>query len=424
MTVIIKLNNLFTRTLLAVLVLLICLIFANSIFSHFLIRNIADRRIALNLEVLSAAAKRFPTSARVQFRLAEAEVETAANDSEKLRTAEQHVQQAVNLSPWDYKSWRLLALSKDADGNIEEAVRTIQIARTLAPNHSEVNWMLANLLLRQGRQSEALNAFQAATATRSDLLPAALDLIWLASGNDLAALNTLVNGDANAKLVEAQFLAEQSQTDAAISVFAGVDVVTKLSSPSAPAFISWLIQSNRGLEARHLWLGVADEKGVEGNSVWNGGFEQSAPKDFGHFDWTIKPSNYARIGFDRSVAHSGLRSLKLLFVGRDTTKLENEIQQLVALKANARYRLECFAKAGNLVTPEGPRIALLNQKGALAVSEPIVADSTDWQHLVIDFTAPPENIMAYVSIVRVPKKDYDEPTKGAVWFDDFKLTEQ
>lgn len=424
MTVTIKLNNFFARIILAVLGLLICIISAGSIFSHFLIRNVADRRIAISLDVLNTAATRFPNSPRAQFRLAEAEIEAAIADSGKLLAAQEHALRTVNLSPWDYRNWRLLALAKDTDGKAEEAMNMIQIARKLAPNHSEVNWMLANYLLRQNRQSEALKAFQAATITRSDLLPTALDLIWQASGNDLAALNSLVNGDANAKLIQAQFLSEQRQIDSAINVFRSVDARTKLNSPTAPAFITWLIQTNRSQDARQLWLDVVGEKATESGGIWNGSFEQSSPKDFGHFDWAIKASNYARIGFDRSVAHGGLRSLKLLFVGRDTTKLENEIQQLVVLKANVRYRLECFAKAGNLVTPEGPRIALLGQKGIMAVSDPVVTGSNGWQHLVVDFTAPPENLTAHVSIVRIPQRDYDEPTKGAVWFDDFKLTEQ
>ncbi|MGH9803421.1 MAG: tetratricopeptide repeat protein [Blastocatellia bacterium] len=317
-----------------------------------------------------------------------------------------------------------MALAKDADGKTEEAVKSVQIAARLASSHSEVNWMLANLLLRQGKQSEALTAFRVATRTRSDLLPAALDLIWQSSGNDPATLNYLVNGDVNARLIQAQFLAEQGQTEAAINVYRSIDVKTKLNTPGAPAFISWLIQSNFGAEARSLWIDVVGEKGAEGSGIWNGSFEQNSPKDFGHFDWAIKASNYARIGFDRSVAHSGVKSLKLVFVGRDTTKLENEIQQLVVLKANVRYRLECFAKTGNLVTPEGPRIALLGRPGVLAASEPVVVGATGWQHLVVDFVALPENLATHVSIVRIPKKDYDEPTKGTIWFDDFKLTEQ
>lgn len=378
----------------------------------------------MSLDALKTAATRYPNSSRVQFRLAETEIEAAAADSGKLLAAQEHALRTVNLSPWDYKNWRLMALVKDSDGNTEEAIKMIQVAVKLAPTHSEVNWMLANFLLRQNRHAEALRAFQVATTTRSDLLPLALDLIWQASGNELAALDVLVNGDASAKLAQAQFLAEQAQIDAAVKIFSSVDTRIKLNSLNAPAFITWLIQSNRGNDARQLWLDVVGEKGSEGSRMWNGSFEQSSPKDWGHFDWTIKASNYARIGFDRSVVRSGLKSLKLLFVGRDTTRLENEIQQLVFLKANARYRFECFAKAGNLVTPEGPRIALLGQKGMLVVSEPVAAGSTDWQHLVVDFTAPPENVTAHIAIVRIPKGDYDEPTKGAIWFDDFKLTEQ
>ncbi len=59
----------------------------------------------------------------------------------------------------------------------------------------------------------------------------------------------------------------------------------------------------------------------------------------------------------------------------------------------------------------------------IAVSEPVVAGSDEWQNLAIEFTAKPET-MTYVSIVRRPRYGYDEPTRGTIWFDDFKLTEQ
>ncbi|MBS1791861.1 MAG: hypothetical protein JST85_29415 [Acidobacteria bacterium] len=378
----------------------------------------------MNLEALTSAAKRFPNSSRVQFRLAEAELNAAMANAEQFSTAEQHALRTVGLSPWDYRSWRLLALTKDADGKIEEATDAIQMAAKLAPTNSDTNWMLANLLLRQGKKSEALRAFQVATRNRMDLLPAAFDIVWQAFGNDLTALDELVGGDAEAGLAQAQFLAEQGQVDASIRVFRRVDVQAKLKSQIAQAFVTGLIQANRGLDAREVWLDTVDRDAHEGNGIWNGGFEQNSPKDFGHFDWSLKASNYARIGFDRSVAHSGSRSLKLFFVGRDTTKLENEIQQLVVLRANARYRLECYALAKNLVTPEGPRISLMGPKGVLAVSQTVTADAANWQHLYIDFNAPPEDVAAYVAITRIPKADYDEPTKGIVWFDDFKLTEQ
>ncbi len=424
MTVTIKLNNLFIRIIWAGLSLLICLISASAIFSHFLIRNIADRRITLNLDALNTAAQRFPGSARVQYRFAEAELEAAAVSPEKFPAAQERAKVSTGLSPWDYRCWRLLALAKDAEGKTEEAADALEVAAKLAPANSEVNWLLANIWLRENRQAEALKAFQVATRTNKDLLPMAFDVVWQAFGNDVSALDLLANGDSTSKLAQAQFLVEQGQVDSAINVFRSVDTESKLKSPSAPAFITWLMQSNRSQDARQLWLDVVGKDAASEKGIWNSGFEQNAPRDFGHFDWALKASNYARIGIDRSVHRNGSKSLKLSFVGRDTTKLENEIQQLVVLKANTRYRLECYALVANLVTSEGPRIALVGQRGILAVSSPVAADSANWQRLVIDLPPLSENVVANIAIVRIPKSDYDEPTKGTVWFDDFKLTEQ
>jgi hypothetical protein len=225
-----------------------------------------------------------------------------------------------------------------------------------------------------------------------------------------------------------KFLAEQSQPDSAVAIYRGIDARAKMNSQSAAAFISMLLKVNPQV-ARSLWLETvkaATGQTAADDLIWNGGFEPmpyDSLKQFNHFDWMISPSDYARIGFDRGVAHSGGRSLKVNFAGRDTTAMEGEIRQQVALKPGAHYRLECYAKAQNLVTPEGPRLALLSANGVAAVSDPVVADSGEWQRLTVSFTAPPD-ITTYVTIVRKPRFSYEAPTRGTIWFDDFKLMEQ
>lgn len=399
---------------------------ARVLLSHFLLRNIADQRIVMSREALASAAVRQPDSPRILARLAEVEIEEAATEPQRLLSSHSHALKAANLSPWSYKGWRLLGAALDADGKWEEALQPVKIANRLAPNNSEVNWVLANLLIRQNSQAEALKAFQLATRASSELLPTAMEVVWQAFNNDIEALSSLAT-DASAKLMMAQFLLEQVQTDAAIRVFQSIDNGSKLNSPQAASFITLLTLSERAGDARQLWgeiVGPVVKGANSGDLMWNGSFETSSPKDFGHFDWAIKPSNYARIGFDRNVFKSGQRSLRLNFAGRDTTKLEDEIQQLVILGANKKYRLECFAKSGNLVTSEGPRIAMLGQKGIMAVSEPVASGSTDWQRLVVEFTASAESSTARVAIIRIPRFDFDEPTKGTIWFDEFKLTER
>jgi hypothetical protein len=153
-------------------------------------------------------------------------------------------------------------------------------------------------------------------------------------------------------------------------------------------------------------------------------------KNFAQFDWLFGRSEYARLTIDAAVAHSGSRSLKIEFAGRDTTQLDNEIKQLVPVRPGARYTLECYAKTSELETPEGPRVVVANSASPawIAASEPVSRGSGDWQRLAVDFVAPLSvsggMSAVFISIKRKPKFSYDEPTRGTVWFDDFSLKEQ
>lgn len=426
MTLTVKLNNLAVRIALVLMGLFVVTILARAFVSHFLVRNIADSRITMSSDALTAAAIRQPESGRILLRLAGAEIEESASDPRRLLNAQAMALKAASLSPWDYRNWQALALAQDSEGKLEEATWAIRIASKLAPNNSEVNWMLANLLIRQNERADALQAFRTATRYSNELLPVAMEVVWQAFNNDMDALNSLVSSEASSQIMMAQFLLEQNRLDEAVKVYQGIQVEARLNSQDGAAFLSQLIKSGRSSDARRLWLELvasSNPSGIQDGMVWNGGFEVNAPKNFGHFDWVIRPSDYARIGFDRNIFRSGQKSLRLNFVGRDTTRLIGDIQQLVILNANKKYRLECFAKAANLVTPEGPRIALQSEKGIMAISEPVAAGTTDWQHLVVEFTAPAENVAAQVSIIKIPRFEYEEPTKGSIWFDDFKLTE-
>ncbi len=403
-----------------------------TVFGHFLLRNVADRRIVMSGDVLASAAIRNPNSSRILQRLADAEFEESASEPQRLLNAQALALKAASLSPWDYKNWRLLGMTHDADGKLEEAERAMKVAAALAPSNSETHWALANLFVRQNNRIGALREFRVATRFNNELLPAAMDVVWQAFDGDVEALNSIVSKETAPRLLMAQFLLEQAQSDAAIEVFQSLDSEARLSSQNAALFISLLVQTGRSSEARQLWGELVGDSLRSRNQekqesslslVWNGSFENNAPKNFGHFDWALRPSEYARIGFDRSVFRSGQKSLRLSFAGRDTTKLMGDVQQMVVLNPNRKYRLECFAKTANFVTPEGPRIALLGQKGILVVSEPVAAGGADWQHLVVEFTSPSDSVTAQVAIIKIPRFDYEEPTKGTVWFDDFMLTE-
>jgi hypothetical protein len=439
------LDNLYKRLAIVLAIAGLGLSLGWMIVSNFIVRGVADRRMSWSREFLAAAVERFPNSARINYRMANAEIGAAA-DSEKFdarvemaEMAESHAERAVDLSPWDYQARRLLALAQELNGKQEEAEKTLSVAVKLAPNHALSNWAFANLLLRRGKLSESLGPLRIAVGSRTDLLPNAIDMIWRSSKGSLDALTSFAGNDAELMLAIVNFLTDRKLFTEADAVFNSIDKQARARSPRSATLINALMQDGQFDRARTTWVELMTATRPEtlpkdqseitdaGTLIWNGGFELEEAPALNQFNWLIRPNKFAWAAVDRSVARTGGRALKVVFSGLDTTRLRDQIQQIIVLKPGASYQLECYAKAEDLITPEGPRVAVFGQNGLIAESGPVIADSTDWQKLTISFvvpSGPAGEKAATVSIVRIPKFSYDDPTSGTIWFDDFTLMER
>jgi tetratricopeptide (TPR) repeat protein len=412
-----------SRVLAILVTVAVCALLFRVSIAHFVVRVISDQRITLPREMLLSSAEKHSGSARINYRLAESLLIPPVDPASAL----DHAARAVELSPWDYQYRRMLALAQELNGRQAEAESSIYAAVRLAPHHAELNWTQANILLRSGKLDASVEHFHRAASMRPDFLIEAFELLWTASSGNLDTLNQLTKCDPEMQLSLVRFLIGQSRVDDAIAIFKGVDRQARLESPRSADFLNTLIQAGQYASARTLWLDLAGaltrtDPASAGN-VWNSGFEVDRIKALGQFDWQINPNQYARIGFDRAETRGGLRSLRMLFSGIDTTTIRDQVKQLVALRPGARYRLECYAKSTDLMTPEGPRLAIFNGNSILATSEPVAEGTSDWRQLVVNFVAPTDNSPKFISIVRIPKFSYDDPTKGTIWFDDFALTE-
>ncbi|HKA18595.1 MAG TPA: hypothetical protein VKN18_09765 [Blastocatellia bacterium] len=427
MVVRLNLRNLRWRLAFGILVLAGVLLLTVIIVSRFVIGTLADDRFAVTRGMVAVPATYFPNSARLNWRLASAELSESDRD---LASAKAHAERAIALSPFDYRLRITLASIEEARGDRAAAETSLEAARDLAPHYWNVHYRLGNLLVREGKLEPAVDEFRIAAAANSKLLPGALDLFWRASQGDIRLLKTIAGDRAKAKLTLAQFLMSVSRPSEAATTFGSIDRAARLASSSeSSAFLNSLVAAGQVQLARELWSETAGGE-RQSTIIGNSGFELDLLKDFGQFDWQLGRSEYARISIDPSVAHGGSRSLKIEFAGRDTTQLDNEVRQLVLLRAGARYVLECFAKPNGLESPEGPRLVVANMvSGAwIAASEPVPQGSGDWQRLAVDFVAPQSSnggmSAVAVSIKRKPKFSYDEPTRGTVWFDDFSMKEQ
>jgi len=282
--------------------------------------------------------------------------------------------------------------------------------------------------LRRGKLAESFGPFRVATRSRPDLLTTAIETIWRSSNGGADALTSFAGDDAETALAVVKFLIRQNLVAEAGAVFNSIDKQAKAHSPQSPELIGVLMSAGQFDFARAAWAElmtvVRPDAREAGSLIWDGGFEMDAVEGLNQFNWAIRPNKFAWVAIDRSVARTGSRSLKVVFSGLDTTTLSDQVQQTMVLKPGASYYLECYAKAKDLITPEGPRIAVIGPSGLIGESGPASADSNDWQKLTISFIAPANQPAATLAIVRTPRFSYDDPTKGTIWFDDFTLVER
>ena len=171
--------------------------------------------------------------------------------------------------------------------------------------------------------------------------------------------------------------------------------------------------------ARALWINIvggkeelaADTARRSGTGALNPG---RRPR-LAQFDWAISSSNFAAIGIE-SGGRAGSRALKIDFLGRDTTRLDGEVKQIVLVRPGARYRLSFYAKTEGLITTEGPRIAAGRQEDRDS-GRSIGARSTQGRptgrSVNVDFVAPAGASALVITVKRMPRFSYDDPMRGS-----------
>jgi tetratricopeptide (TPR) repeat protein len=395
--------------------------------ARFIISVITDPEARAETAIIEGAANYFQNSAWAQARMASRLIESGVDLSEDHeRTAERaayYSARAVALAPNNYEFRILLAAAKELRGDLARAEAELRAALRLAPHLVSVHWRLANLLLRAEKLDEAIAEFRQVNEADPELLMPSLNLLWQASDGQIESLNAVAGAAPKSQLALAQFLAMQEKFEMAAQIANDLDRQAILSLPESGKLLDSFISAGQIDLASELWRGFFDA-GV-GPLIWNGGFEKPIRSNFAQFDWNLSQSKYAKIGVTNAVARTGQRSLKISYNGIDTTTLNDEIRQLVKARPGARYTLTCYVKAEGFIAPDGPQVVVTTQNPPMpvAASAAVEAGSYDWRLLTMDFVAPSNAHALVIAIKQTPQFSYVDPTSGAVWLDDFVLTE-
>lgn len=428
MKISLQLKSLSLRFLMFGVALIVCVGLVGFELQRFITSAVASAAVEIDLPTLKFAADYFPTSARLQARLAARMIESQMDNQQSHETlaenAFRHASQAVRLAPANFEYRVLLSAAAELKGDSDTAESALREAARLASTNVGVRWQMANLFLRLGKLDESLQEFRFVAEAEPTRLPTILPLLWRATSGNLSAVESVAGNDSQARLTFAEFLTEQKQFEGAAQVFSQTDRNHRLQLPQTGRILDAFLKAGQWQEADALWR---DTMANESNAslLWNGHFEISPRKGLTQFDWQLANNSYARLVVQPG-GRSDKKALRVGYLGLDTTRLDREAQHLAVLQPGRLYRLECFAKPEKLITDEAPEIAILraDNRELIAASAPVSTAVNDWQLLAVDFAVPSDLPAVIVTIRQIPRYRYTEPTRGAVWFDDFNLKAQ
>jgi tetratricopeptide (TPR) repeat protein len=377
------------------------------------------------LDLARLAARWAPGDPFTHFMLGDRERKDFS--SGQLADAVREYETAVTLAPNDYRYWMQLGLALEASGDIGGGEKALRRAVDIAPSYSYPRWYFGNLLLREAKPDEAFRELVRAAQSSSELYPQVFNLTWEFFGGDVDQIVNAVCPSPESRARLAVYLAERHEYDKAEHVWVAIDARNR---KDLREFGESLKKALFGAGRYHYALEVTRDLEPDPATApafekfTNGGFEiDPLTRTPLLFKWAITSSVQAQITFDRSQAHSGRGSLKIVFKA-PTNLTALDVGQIVVVEPNTAYRVECFAKTAELRSGGTPVIQILDtfNQAVLATSTPLPTGTNDWQPITIDFKTKPNGEGVTVRLGRSScGQDPVCPIFGTVWYDDFNI---
>ena len=412
-------------------ILLVVLLILSAIWSYLVLRWYMGNTLAeyftqteSSLDAARMATSLAPDDPLTHWRMALVSQKVLPLDQQAQAIAE--FEQAVKLSPYDYRLWMFLGTALGQAGDAAKAEVALKRAVELAPSYAYPRWYLGNFWLRNGRYDEAFQELRIAGDANPELRPQQFNLIWEVYKGDTEALKNAVGPSAQARALFALYLVERNEIDAGLRVWNSMSGQEKSTNKdSGAAIITALNKSIRYHDALKVWNEMSMETyRAEVGRVFDGSFE--APVAYGPdtvFGWQVKGAPGLDLRIDATKSHSGSRSLRMLFEVSSNLPIVN-VSQLVPVAPATEYELEFYVSTEKLVSGSTPQVQILNaaDEREMVSSETAPNGTSKWNRVSLSFKTG-ENMEAIIlRIVRVSCSTDETPIcpiYGSVWYDDF-----
>jgi len=336
-------------------------------------------------------------------------------------------EKAVSLSPSDYRMWMDFGGALEQAGEFDKAEKALREAVNLAPSYAYPHWYLGNLLLRTDRYTEGFAELKLASEANDQFQPQLFNLAWQLNKDDFESLKAAVGNAPAIRAAFAKYLVERGRYDYGLRFWNTLTEIEKRESHfAADPIIGSLIGNQHYHQAMEIWNEVAPGPGyrAEIGHILDGGFENNLAHGPGAvFGWQVQSNSQTQIGIDAGQGHTGSRSLRVFFQVRSHIDTIN-VSQLVPVKANTEYDLECYLKTERLESAETPVVVIVNaaDESWLAGSPAAPSGSNNWQRISLSFKTSAKTEAVKVKMLRNSCANSPVcPIFGTVWYDDFDL---
>jgi tetratricopeptide (TPR) repeat protein len=343
-----------------------------------------------------------------------------------LRTplALQEYERAAALAPNDYLVWMEVGRARAALGDVAGGGAALKHAVELAPNYAQPRWHLGNALLRAGRTEEAFAELRRAADADPELRPQVFNLAWQVYAPDMARVIDSVGKTSAARAQLVGVLAARGRLDDALAVWAGLGEAGRREQAAVSETLA------RALYAKGQYrraLQVLSEAGAEdlgAGHVSNGSFETDIGAAGAQlFRWDVSQVQGAQTAIDARTAHTGRRSLRIVFNAAGLSEFRN-VTQAIVVEPSTHYRLSFFLKTLDLKSA-ATLVAFVADASSpdtpLASSSPAPQATNDWQQISFEFTTAPKTEAVLIRLVRAGCPEGVCPIYGKIWYDDFNL---
>jgi len=353
-----------------------------------------------------------------------ANIEKDAFTTQSLENAVAYLEEAVRYAPDDYRYWLELGRAYEQTENFEKAEKAFRRAAVIAPNYSNVHWQIGNFYLRRDNEAEAFAALQKSAEASAVYREQVFSVVWDYYEKDRSKLELLAGEKPDMRAGLAKFYAAKELPEDSLRIWNTLSETDKTRNQEIARLIAQALYDKRFYRSSIEFvrqLGI--ETQAQAETVQNGGFEAPIAADAkeSFFGWKYTRKEKIEINTDPMKKKEGNKSLRLTFNGFQGNEIKN-LQQIVTVEPDKKYRLTFWLKTENLKSAGTPHLEIINanDEKIIKLSEPFPSGTQDWTAASVEFTTPPNAQAVALRLDRVYCGDAC-PIVGTLWIDDFRL---